>query len=155
MGLRAGWRVFIVLLVGGVLDVEVVRPNREQLLSSPPSMQLWGLPATRAGSSSTRCWPLWSPVSCSPRRWALTSCTSRRKFAFRKPLCAFQRSNEQPSACEVRQMSWLAAATFTDTCNTFGQSLANTITMSLSFKTLPVSCPDSARPINAGSRMST
>ena len=27
MGLRAGWRVFVVVLVGGALDVEVVRPR--------------------------------------------------------------------------------------------------------------------------------
>ena len=60
MGLRAGWRVFVVLLVGGALDVEVVRPRREPLLSSLPSLQLWGLPATGGGSSSARYWPLWS-----------------------------------------------------------------------------------------------
>ena len=38
MGLTAGWRVFIVLLVGGALDVEVVRPR--PLLSSLSSLQL-------------------------------------------------------------------------------------------------------------------
>ena len=48
MGLRAGWRVFTVLLAGGALDFEVVRPRREPLLSSLSSLQLLRLPATGA-----------------------------------------------------------------------------------------------------------
>ena len=39
----------------------------------------------------------------------MTCFTSRLKFRFRSPLCVFQSSNEQPSACEARQMSTLEA----------------------------------------------
>ena len=160
MGLRAGWRVLVVVPAGGAPDVEVVRPWWEPLRSWLSSLQLWSRPppAPGAGSSSARYWLLWSPVSCSPRRWTSTSCTIRPKCFNKRPLCVFQSSNVQPSAYKGRQISSLAAATFTHTytCNTFEPQLAsNTITMSLSLKTLPVSWPDLARPINAGSCLST
>ena len=58
-------------------------------------MLLWFPPAIGGGSSE--------------RSWALTCFTSRLKFRFRSPLCVFQSSNEQPSACEARQMSTLEA----------------------------------------------
>jgi len=66
-------------------------------------------------------------------------------------LCVFHSSFVQPSACEVEQMNGV----MTQTRYVWRTKLTNTITMSLSLITLPVSCPESARPINAGSRTST
>ena len=77
------------------------------------------------------------------------------------PDLLYERAEVFPQEVLVRipklQRAALCLRSETMTCSAVrqGQPFTNAITMSLSLIILPVSCPESARSINAGSRMST